>query len=72
VSVCPQIFTYGMTPYSGISNMNMVGELKKGTRLQRPRGCPDDVYNCFLKCWDASYELRCVGAVMWHTAGCVY
>jgi len=53
-----EIFTYGMTPYSGISNMNMVGELKKGTRLQRPRGCPDDVYNCFLKCWDASYELR--------------
>ena len=30
----------------------------KGTRLQRPRGCPDDVYNCFLKCWDASYKTR--------------
>lgn len=47
-----EIATYGSSPYPGVELQHVYGKLEKGYRMERPEGCPLDVYNLMLKCWE--------------------
>lgn len=46
-----EVFTLGGTPYPGIAGRLLVAQLKEGFRMEQPEGCPDDIYNVMLQCW---------------------
>ncbi|XP_066293447.1 tyrosine-protein kinase ABL1-like isoform X1 [Branchiostoma lanceolatum] len=46
-----EIATYGMSPYPGIDLTQVYEKLEAGYRMERPDGCPSDVYQLMLKCW---------------------
>ncbi|XP_072015142.1 tyrosine-protein kinase ABL1-like [Amphiura filiformis] len=47
-----EIATYGSSPYPGVELQHVYEKLERGYRMERPEGCPLDVYNLMLKCWD--------------------
>ncbi|PIK54305.1 putative tyrosine-protein kinase [Apostichopus japonicus] len=46
-----EIYTLGKTPYENIDGQVVITKLKEGYRLQKPDGCPDDMYTLMLHCW---------------------
>ncbi|XP_064604810.1 tyrosine-protein kinase SRK2-like [Liolophura sinensis] len=53
-----EIFTYGKTPYPGISTANLQSLLHSGYRMQKPKNFPVQVYNIMLQCWQEHPEDR--------------
>ncbi|CAF1176771.1 unnamed protein product [Rotaria sp. Silwood1] len=46
-----EIATYGASPYPKIELCQVFDHLRAGNRMERPPGCPTDVYNLMQKCW---------------------
>lgn len=46
-----EVFTLGDRPYDGVDNSCILDLLKNGRRLERPKICPNDLYELMLKCW---------------------
>ncbi|CAF0916466.1 unnamed protein product [Adineta steineri] len=46
-----EIATYGASPYPKIELCQVFDHLRVGNRMERPTGCPTDVYNLMQKCW---------------------
>ncbi|XP_030565385.1 tyrosine-protein kinase Abl isoform X1 [Drosophila novamexicana] len=46
-----EIATYGMSPYPGIDLTDVYHKLEKGYRMERPPGCPPEVYDLMRQCW---------------------
>ncbi|KAL7063620.1 hypothetical protein AAHC03_0573 [Spirometra sp. Aus1] len=46
-----EIATYGATPYPGVELQDVYVLLEKGTRMEAPQGCPEQVYQLMLQCW---------------------
>ncbi|XP_067941219.1 tyrosine-protein kinase ABL1-like isoform X3 [Watersipora subatra] len=46
-----ELATYGMSPYPGIDMTEVYHLLDKGYRMERPEGCPIDVYHLMRRCW---------------------
>ncbi|CAF0829358.1 unnamed protein product [Adineta ricciae] len=46
-----EIATYGASPYPKIELCQVFDHLRSGNRMERPAGCPTDVYNLMQKCW---------------------
>ncbi|KAK3736795.1 hypothetical protein QZH41_011745 [Actinostola sp. cb2023] len=47
-----EIETAGTVPYAGVdSGMDILNEVKKGYRLEKPNACDDDVYEVMLSTW---------------------
>ncbi|XP_014670463.1 PREDICTED: tyrosine-protein kinase Abl-like, partial [Priapulus caudatus] len=46
-----EIATYGMSPYPGVDLTEVYHLLEKGYRMERPQGCPENVYDLMKKCW---------------------
>ncbi|XP_055387184.1 tyrosine-protein kinase Abl isoform X2 [Condylostylus longicornis] len=46
-----EIATYGMSPYPGIDLSDVFHKLEKGYRMERPPGCPPEVYDLMRQCW---------------------
>ncbi|XP_053386426.1 tyrosine-protein kinase Src64B-like [Mercenaria mercenaria] len=57
-----EIITFGMAPYPGMTDSDVVHRVIKGYRMpiQRkcPIMCPDHYYEMMIKCWDAIAERR--------------
>lgn len=53
-----EIATYGKTPYPGIELQDVYVLLEKGSRMNRPEGCPEPVYQLMLQCWQWLPEQR--------------
>ena len=54
-----EIFTFCQNPFPGVENHEMLELLKAGTRLKRPNGCPNDVWNdAIYPCWDPRPDER--------------
>ncbi|EDQ92991.1 uncharacterized protein MONBRDRAFT_44322 [Monosiga brevicollis MX1] len=53
-----EIATYGSAPYPGIHHSKVLDKLMMGYRMQRPEGCPMEIYNIMLQCWDVNPDLR--------------
>lgn len=54
-----ELFSYGMIPYPGFSNPDVVEKLQTGYRLEKPKlSCTDSIYNIMMSCWYESPDLR--------------
>lgn len=53
-----EIATYGMSPYPGIDLTEVFHRLESGYRMERPPGCPPEVYELMRKCWQWNAQDR--------------
>lgn len=53
-----EIITYGQTPYSGMTNTQVIQKLRLNYRLPQPSNCPLALYNIMLECWNAEPKKR--------------
>uniref|UniRef100_A0A8W7P203 non-specific protein-tyrosine kinase n=1 Tax=Anopheles coluzzii TaxID=1518534 RepID=A0A8W7P203_ANOCL len=53
-----EIATYGMSPYPGIDLTDVFHKLESGYRMERPPGCPPEVYDLMRKCWQWNAQDR--------------
>lgn len=55
LAVCTwEILMYGVKPFQGIKNSEVIGKLENGERLALPPDCPPRLYSLMSQCW--SYE----------------
>lgn len=47
-----EIFTCGKMPYGRATNAEVVDQVQRGQRLERPRACPREVYGVMHSCWE--------------------
>jgi serine/threonine protein kinase len=53
-----ELFSYGLLPYPGLSNEEVVKGIMAGDRLSCPEGCPNKIYNLMLECWQPAPKDR--------------
>ncbi|XP_057296646.1 uncharacterized protein LOC130625556 isoform X2 [Hydractinia symbiolongicarpus] len=53
-----EMFSLGLGPYPGIQNEDVLKYIKTGRRMEKPKNCPDDVYEIMLQCWSVAVDLR--------------
>ncbi|XP_035829197.1 fibroblast growth factor receptor 2-like [Aplysia californica] len=46
-----EIVTLGGTPYPTIPARELLKELQRGYRMERPDNCSEELYQMMLKCW---------------------
>ena len=50
-----EITTHGMSPYPNVKLSQMYGVLESGYRLDRPDGCPENVYSVMSLCKEITF-----------------
>ena len=45
---------FGVKPFQGVKNNDVIGKIEAGERLHLPPGCPPSMYNLMCSCW--AYE----------------
>ncbi|KAJ7370090.1 hypothetical protein OS493_034301 [Desmophyllum pertusum] len=53
-----EIFTFGLQPYYGYTNKEVMDFIQKGIHLGKPDNCPDFIYALMKDCWEADPEKR--------------
>eukprot|EP00055_Hartaetosiga_balthica_P007684 m.26823 g.26823 ORF g.26823 m.26823 type:complete len:688 (+) comp5891_c0_seq1:88-2151(+) len=53
-----EIVTLGETPYPGMDLYTVLDKLQKKYRMPRPEGCPVEVYQLMLDCWEEEPQSR--------------
>jgi len=53
-----ELLTYGMIPYVGMNNQEIIKHVSKGNRLEKPALCPEELYQTMRKCWSEEPSLR--------------
>ncbi|XP_029437607.1 tyrosine-protein kinase Fer-like [Rhinatrema bivittatum] len=53
-----EMFSYGATPYTGMSNQQTLSQVERGFRMKAPKNCPPEVYEIMLMCWDVNPSHR--------------
>ncbi|XP_068736694.1 muscle, skeletal receptor tyrosine-protein kinase-like isoform X2 [Montipora capricornis] len=53
-----EIFTFGLQPYYGYTNKEVMEFIQKGIHLGKPDNCPDFVYTIMKDCWTREPEKR--------------
>ncbi|KAL9980383.1 hypothetical protein ACROYT_G008961 [Oculina patagonica] len=49
-----EILMYGVKPFQGVKNNEVIGKIENGERLPLPPNCPPALYHIMFECW--SYE----------------
>jgi focal adhesion kinase 1 len=49
-----EIMMYGIKPFQGVKNNDVIGRIENSERLPFPRNCPPALYHVMDDCW--SYE----------------
>ncbi|XP_032220316.1 focal adhesion kinase 1 isoform X2 [Nematostella vectensis] len=49
-----EILMYGIKPFQGVKNNDVIGKIEQGERLALPPNCPPALYHLMTECW--SYE----------------
>nr|XP_057941995.1 focal adhesion kinase 1-like isoform X9 [Doryrhamphus excisus] len=49
-----EILMYGIKPFQGVKNNDVIGRIENGERLAMPPQCPPTLYSLMTKCW--SYD----------------
>lgn len=49
-----EILMYGIKPFQGVKNNEVIGKIENGERLPLPPNCPPSLYHIMFECW--SYE----------------
>ncbi|XP_026501765.1 tyrosine-protein kinase receptor [Vanessa tameamea] len=47
-----EVFSLGIMPYTGCANREVMQMVSGGGRLEKPPGCPPDVYRLMCECWN--------------------
>ncbi|GIL63020.1 hypothetical protein Vafri_17176 [Volvox africanus] len=55
---CWEVFANGAEPYASLSNAQVLMALRSGYRLDRPRGCPLELWELILRCWSEDPAAR--------------
>ena len=45
------MFSYGKTPYPGMTNKKVADNILAGYRMPCPTNCPSEMYEIMLTCW---------------------
>ncbi|CAF0843264.1 unnamed protein product [Brachionus calyciflorus] len=53
-----ELYTYGITPYPGMTDDEVVGRINQWYRLYKPQDCPNEVYAIMLSCWKDYHKAR--------------
>ncbi|XP_056620777.1 tyrosine-protein kinase Blk [Triplophysa dalaica] len=53
-----EIVTYGRVPYPGMTNPEVIRNLDRNYRMPCPDGCPEELYDIMMKCWNEKPENR--------------
>lgn len=53
-----EIFTFGLQPYYGYTNKEVMDFIQKGIHLGKPDNCPDFIYAIMKDCWIREPEKR--------------
>ncbi|XP_072933759.1 tyrosine-protein kinase receptor [Epargyreus clarus] len=53
-----EVFSLGVMPYTGCSNREVMDMVSGGGRLDKPYGCPQEVYRLMCDCWNPSPNER--------------
>jgi len=46
-----ELFTLGSIPYKELKNAEVVKSVTRGSRLDKPESCPEELYALMLRCW---------------------
>ncbi|XP_055758972.1 focal adhesion kinase 1-like, partial [Salvelinus fontinalis] len=46
-----EILIYGVKPFQGVKNNDVIGRIENGERLTMPHNCPPTLYSLMTKCW---------------------
>ncbi|XP_013187837.1 tyrosine-protein kinase transmembrane receptor Ror [Amyelois transitella] len=72
-----EIYSYGLQPYYGFSNQEVIAMVRGGSLLAAPAGCPAPLYALMRGCWAAAPQRRpnfqeiCTRIEEWiQTGGC--
>eukprot|EP00049_Salpingoeca_infusionum_P026696 m.27277 g.27277 ORF g.27277 m.27277 type:complete len:1340 (+) comp8912_c1_seq2:350-4369(+) len=49
--LCWEIFSYGLVPWGGYTDTDVIQAVKQGTVLECPVECPSLIYKFMLQCW---------------------
>ncbi|ESN98379.1 hypothetical protein HELRODRAFT_84354, partial [Helobdella robusta] len=55
---CWEIMSYGVKPYVGVMNSDVIRLLESGQRLGQPMACPNNFYGILCRCWQMEAEMR--------------
>jgi tyrosine kinase receptor 1 len=47
----------GELPYNGMSNREVSEKVPNGYRLEKPKMCPDEIYETMKKCWEIGEKI---------------
>lgn len=47
-----EILMFGVKPFQGIKNSDVISKLENGERLPLPPNCPPRLYSVMSQCWD--------------------
>ncbi|XP_064624922.1 focal adhesion kinase 1-like isoform X3 [Lineus longissimus] len=53
-----EILMYGVKPFQGVKNNDVIGKIENGERLQLPDSCPLSLYKLMCHCWSYEPSLR--------------
>lgn len=53
-----ELVTYGRIPYPGMTNAEVLHQVEHGYRMQCPQGCPPQLYDIMLECWNKDFLKR--------------
>ncbi|XP_045540777.1 ALK tyrosine kinase receptor [Papilio machaon] len=53
-----EVFSLGMMPYTGCTNREVMEMVSGGGRLEKPYGCPQEIYRLMCECWNPNPEER--------------
>ncbi|NWS59627.1 KSYK kinase, partial [Chunga burmeisteri] len=53
-----EAFSYGQKPYKGMKGGEVAQMIERGERMERPEGCPTEVYDLMKLCWTYNIDDR--------------
>lgn len=53
-----ELITFGLVPYPGMENNEVIQKLETGYRMSCPTNCPEKFYKIMLECWNDVAETR--------------
>lgn len=56
---CWEVFSFGKQPFDTLTDEQILEQIPHGLRLLMPEaGCPDDLYQLMLNCWNMNPDKR--------------
>ncbi|XP_053620906.1 tyrosine-protein kinase receptor [Plodia interpunctella] len=53
-----EVFSLGVMPYTGCANREVMEMVSGGGRLEKPYGCPQEIYRLMCECWNPTPNER--------------